>query len=375
MVPGRRQDYDVFIIGGGPAGLATAIAARRKGFSVAVADGYAPSIDKPCGEGMMPHTVAALRELGVAFSSQGGVPFRGIQFISGGLCLRADFPKGQGIGIRRPSLHHKMAQEAERLGVHPLWRTPVRGVRGKEIQLASGVVTAEWIIGADGTASRMRYWAGLDTSHSRRQRFAIRRHYRISPWSDYTEVHWGPRLQAYVTPTSEEEVCVVILSESREGANFERALVHFSQLRERLANAELSGNERGCVTAMYSLPCVARGNVALVGDASAGVDAITGEGLGLAFRQAQALTQAIASHDLAGYERAHRRLLRRPMYMGKLMLQLANSRWLRDGAMRGMHRAPELFERLLAIHVGHATPKDILSTGAQLGWQFLATVA
>ena len=48
------KSTDIFVIGGGPAGLATAIAARQRGFDVVVADGAQPPIDKPCGEGLMP---------------------------------------------------------------------------------------------------------------------------------------------------------------------------------------------------------------------------------------------------------------------------------------------------------------------------------
>jgi len=40
---------DVFVVGGGPAGLALAIAARQRGLSVVVADGANPPIDKTCG--------------------------------------------------------------------------------------------------------------------------------------------------------------------------------------------------------------------------------------------------------------------------------------------------------------------------------------
>jgi menaquinone-9 beta-reductase len=374
-VVGRRQDCDLFVIGGGPAGLATAIAARRKGFTVVVADGAVPPVDKPCGEGLMPHTVAALGELGVALSPLSGFSFRGIQFVSNKVRVSADFPVGQGIGIRRQSLHHTMMKEADRLGIQLLWKTAVKGVDRGEVQFASGSVVARWIVGADGSSSRVRRWTGLDTARGRKQRFAVRRHYRVRPWSDYTEVHWGPRLQAYITPIAAEEICIVVVGERREDANFERAVIYFPELGGRLSLAGLAGRERGCVTVTHSLPRVSRGNVALVGDASGGVDAITGEGLGLAFRQAQVLIQAIESDDLAVYERAHRELLLRPMWMGRMMLQIGKSSWLREHAMRGMHRAPELFERLLAIHVGQTSARDVLSVAGQLGWQFLATVA
>src|SRR5207253_2995692 len=70
---------DVFVIGGGPAGLAAAIAARKRGFEVVVADGAQPPIDKACGEGVMPDGVAALARLGVAATINHGFPFHGIR--------------------------------------------------------------------------------------------------------------------------------------------------------------------------------------------------------------------------------------------------------------------------------------------------------
>ena len=53
-------ETDVFIAGGGPAGLACAIAASLRGLTVQVVDGLKPPIDKACGEGLMPDTLAAL---------------------------------------------------------------------------------------------------------------------------------------------------------------------------------------------------------------------------------------------------------------------------------------------------------------------------
>jgi flavin-dependent dehydrogenase len=372
VIPGERET-DVFVIGGGPAGLAAAIAARQKGFSVTLADGAAPPIEKPCGEGLMPETRKALADLGVALPAATGFPFRGIQFVADGRRASGDFPQGQGIGLRRPVLHSALVQHAETLGVHFLWKTPVRGIAPYEVLLAQQQsVKTRWIIGADGTGSRVRRWSDLDTSLHRQQRSATRRHYRVRPWNEYMEIHWAPHSQAYVTPISSEEVCIVTMAERPAQAAFDESLANLPELRERLAGAELSSRERGVITAMCSLRRVARGNVALVGDASGGVDAITGEGLRLSFRQALALADTMAANDLCAYQRAHRHLALRPLLIGELMLQLARNSWLRERYMRAMQRRADLFERLLAMHVSRPSPKDMVTASAQFGWQFLA---
>jgi menaquinone-9 beta-reductase len=366
------QERDVFVIGGGPAGLAAAIAARQKGFSVTVADGAEPPIDKACGEGLMPETLGALRKLGVELPVGAGYRFQGIQFAQDDLRVTADFPDGAGIGIRRTVLHELLIREAEKCGVALLWKTPVTGIAADGVQLPGGRMRARWIIGADGGSSRVRRWSGLSAAAFNSRRVASRRHYRVAPWSEYVEFHWGPFAQAYVTPISSGEVCIVVISETAEGADFERALETLPQLRERLAGAELCSRERGAITAMHSLARVWRGNVALLGDASGGVDAITGEGLRIAFLQAFALADAMEAGDLCAYGRAHRRLARRPIWMGKLMLQLGRKAGFRLRALRMFKRNPKLFERMIAIHVGHATPGDVVLTGVQMGWQFLA---
>lgn len=367
-----RDSTDVFIAGGGPAGLATAIALCQKGFQVTIADGTAPSIDKPCGEGMMPETLAALHALGVDIEPGDGQKFRGISFVQGGARVFADFPQGPGMGLRRPLLHQRLVAKAEECGVRLLWNTPVSGIDAESVQLSHGKIYARWIIGADGQGSRVRRWSGLEATSHNKQRYANRRHYRVKPWSHYVEIHWGTHVQAYVTPVGSEEVCVVITSEQAEHASFDRALNELPELNDLLAEAELSSRERGTTTSMQLLHNVQRKNVALVGDASGGVDAITGEGLRLAFQQAIALGDSIAMNDLRQYQHAHRELARHPMLMGNLLLWLGRNPRMRGRVIRALESKPEIFARLLATHVGPGSSVELLSTGVLLGWRLLA---
>ena len=74
------ENADVLIVGAGPAGLATAIAARLQGLSVTVTDARRPPIEKACGEGLLPEGVAALSRLGIQLNSDVAFPIAGIRF-------------------------------------------------------------------------------------------------------------------------------------------------------------------------------------------------------------------------------------------------------------------------------------------------------
>ena len=362
---------DVFIIGGGPAGLAAAIAARQHGFDVVVADGARPPIDKPCGEGLMPDGRVALAQLGVFVPEADSHPFRGISFISGGLRVAASFPNGAGIGVRRTVLHSLMIAKAEALGVSLLWQTPVTGLHADGVLLGKQRIRSRWIVGADGGHSLVRRWAGLDRYHYDRTRFAFRRHYRVSPWSDCMELHWGSKCQIYVTPVAADEICVALVSRDPH-LRLDAALPAFPEIDARLREAEPTSAERGAISSTRKLRQVYQGRVALVGDASGAVDSITGEGLCLTFRQAQVLAGCFAAGDLQSYQQQHRALARRPAMMSQLMLALDWKTSLRQRVMRAFGSDPRLFSRMLAMHVGALSPSDFLANSFSLGWRLLS---
>ncbi len=365
------RETDVFVIGGGPAGLAAAIAARQRGFRVVVADGAQPPIDKACGEGLMPDGLAALARLGIQLSLSDAHPFRGIRFLSGTLSADGHFPAGGcGLAVRRISLHRVMMERAAHLGVELLWRAAVTGMSAEGVQVGKHMVRARWIIGADGSDSRVRRWARIDSNSRPRLRYAFRRHFRVAPWTDHMEVYWGDRCQGYATAVSSEQVCVALASPD-PNLRLEDGLRQLPELRARLSEAETVSTERGALTGNRTFRRVWRGNVALIGDASGTVDAITGDGLGLAFSQAVALADSLKSGNLARYQIEHRRLMLRPRYMARLMLTLDGRPRLQQRTLQVFQKRPELFRRLLELHVGALSPLHVALDGLTLGWGLL----
>jgi len=165
------------------------------------------------------------------------------------------------------------------------------------------------------------------------------------------EIHWGHGCQVYVTPVAANEVCVAMVSRSPDLRLDEALARQFPGLRERLPESASSGRERGAVTGNVTLRSMTRGNIALVGDASGSVDAIAGEGICLAFRQAEALAEAMESGSLAGYDASCRRIARRPHFMAKTMLQLDRGPAMQDRVMKLVSAQPWIFHRLLEFHI------------------------
>lgn len=364
-------DTDVLVVGGGPAGLAAAIAVRQQGLRVTVADCASPPIDKACGEGLMPDSLEVLRRLGVRLEGIATGRFRGIKFLGPEGSVTADFPRGEGVGVRRVRLHELFVQHAEAAGAELLWNARVLLADGFTVKVNGRTIRSRWLIGADGQNSRVRDWAGLSAGRLRARRIALRQHFRVRPWSEYVEIYWGNGSQAYVTPVGDDQICVALISRERF-ASFEDGLTDFPELVDHLAGAAALTNARGALSISRRLQQVWRDRVALIGEASGSVDAITGEGLAMGFRQALALAQALVSGDLSSYARAHREISSLPEFMARTMLLLDSSAVIRRRALSALSHQPDLFSRMLSVHVGELRRSDF---GARdllnLGWQML----
>lgn len=362
---------EVIIAGGGPAGLAAAIATRQAGFDVSLFDGARPPIDKACGEGIMPDGLEALQRLGVTVPRSQVCAFSGIRFLDDSHVVGAKFPNGAGYGIRRVMLHNLMSERAAELGVELHWGARVTEVFPDSIQVDGERLAYRWLVCADGQNSPLRKTIGLFPSTAARLRYGFRRHYCIAPWTDFVEVHWAGCGQMYVTPIADDQVCVAFIT-GELGLRFDAALPRFSKLAKRLHGAEVEGTTIGAVTASRRLRRVQRRRIALIGEAAGSVDAITGEGLSIAFHQALELTAALRSGRLDSYQQAHDRVMRIPRTMSRLLLSLDQHQNFRRRVLRALEREPGAFDRMLAIHLGASTVRKIpFGQALRLGWKIV----
>jgi flavin-dependent dehydrogenase len=303
----------------------------------------------------MPAGVRALAALGVDLARLRAAPFRGVRFVERGRAFAGCFATGPGLGVRRTALSRALLDAAAKAGAHVRFECALESWHadggGVLVQTREGELRARILVGADGIASRVRAAAGLAMQNASR-RFGMRRHYRIAPWSEFVEVHWSDALEAYLTPVAGDEVGVALLW-SGDGGRFDEHLARLPALVERLAGAEPVSEVRGSGPFWQrALRRTAHG-VALVGDAAGYTDAVTGEGITLALRCAEALACAIAERrPLCDYEASWRRLSRdHRAFAGLLRLAVEHPR-LRRAAFGALEGAPWLFEALLRRAAG-----------------------
>jgi flavin-dependent dehydrogenase len=336
---------DVVVVGGGPVGLAVGIEAARAGRRAVVLERCRGIVDKACGEGLMPHGVARLAELGVSIPAWGAHVVRGIRYVDGDVVAEADFPS-PGLGVRRTALEEALRGKLAELGGELRTGVDVRAWTQDADKVVVGDLEARWLVAADGLHSRVRKEAGFEVRVGARRRMGMRRHFCVRPWSPYVEVHWSDGLEAYVTPAGPERVGVALLWGGEEGADYDRFLTRFPALAAKLGPPETE--VRGAGPFDVTVDTQVRGRVLLVGDAAGYVDALTGEGIALGLTSAQALIATL--EQPAAWTSTWRALTRRHRQLTRVLLAVSGRPALRRQMIRAFRRYPSAFGALLAYN-------------------------
>ncbi|HNM92905.1 MAG TPA: NAD(P)/FAD-dependent oxidoreductase [Mycobacterium sp.] len=333
---------DLLVVGGGPAGLVTGLHAARAGLDVVVADRRQGPIDKACGEGLMPHTVAQLEKFGIPLR---GRPFHGITYLDETHRVDAGFRAGVGMGVRRTALHAALLEAATAAGVR-LVHNDIGPVTQDGTSVRCGEFRARYLAAADGLHSPIRRSLGLGRPSRGVRRWGIRRHYATAPWSDRVEVYWAPGAEAYVTPVADDCVGVAILTSTQGG--FDRHLTEFPLLAAHLAG-QPHGTDRAAGPLRQPVSSRTADRVLLVGDAAGYVDALTGEGLGIAFAGAELLVNCVVSDNTQDYDRQWRKMSRRYRLLTAALLEASGFEPVRSRLVPAAAALPAVFAGMVNL--------------------------
>ncbi|MCX4386692.1 geranylgeranyl reductase family protein [Micromonospora peucetia] len=354
-----RDEFDVVVVGAGPAGSAAALAARRAGASVLLLDRSDFPRDKACGDGIAAHALDVLDELGVSDAVAGHTPLPALRLVGpgGGTVARA-LPR-PAYTVPRRVFDARLVAAAVVAGAQ-LRRHVVRHieVRADRVVLDGGL-TARAVVGADGAGSIVRRVLGQRPNPDRHLALAIRGYAPALP---------GPPEQLIVTsaPRWPAYAWSFPIGNGRANVGYGEVLRGEPLTRAHLVDrlgALLPETDPTTVTDLRAhhlplsthRPSPGLGRVVLAGDALSLINPFTGEGIFYAL-----LSGALAGAAAAGspeqaarrYADGLRRRLGTHLRHSSLAAWLARHRRVVDAAVRAARRDERVYRAVVELGLG-----------------------
>lgn len=324
------MEYDVIVVGAGPAGSSTAFHLAKRDVRVLLLDKAAFPRDKICGDGIAPRAVRTLYKMGLQERLDGRFnKFHGFRFAGAGRAVVENkipptprFPD-HGYIIRRIDLDGILANHAREAGAL-MWEgcevrgplveggrvTGVRAVRdGRELEL-----TAPVVVGADGPHSPLGRAMGLLVDDPLYMGVSIRQYFEgVEDIGDYLEVYPEKLISpgsGWVFPVTREGVANVgvgamLYHIKRDGINlrrfFEALLNDAPHVAPKMRNARPISPIRGELLRVgLGASRIECPGMILVGDAASMTNPVSGEGVTYALETGEMAAEHILDSRMNG---------------------------------------------------------------------------
>ena len=395
-------DYDVAIVGLGPAGSAAATLLARAGWHVVAVDRALFPREKPCAEYLSPAAGPLLSELGVLerLEATGPGHLRGFRvFTPNGAVFQGDFAgtrtlTGQpifetGLAIPRRVLDAALVEAARRAGADLRQRWTLSQIERdrdgawKLIPTRGDPMRARLLIGADGIHSTVARRLGLHRP-GRLRKVALVAHMRgVAGLSAYGEMHVAGRRYVGLAPLEcDGDLCNVamVVDAARDGAKLagraesflRETLDTFPGLRGRLTDARLVRPTLATSGLHTRARRLSDGGLLLVGDAAGYYDPFTGEGIYRGLRSAvlaaRVASEALAAGDiragrLARYDALYRAEFRGKRLVERLIQTAVQSPPLMNHVAARLARRKALADTIVAVTGDFLSPATVLRPG------------
>lgn len=395
-------EADVVIVGGGPAGAATAWFLAARGVDVLLLDRAHFPRDKVCAEYLSPEASRVLDAMGVLskVENAGGTQLAGMLVRApSGESFRGHFAgahgfrgfRDSGLALRRTILDSILLDHARAAGVRVREGTRVVDVtaaRGR----ATGVLIAEsdgarvrigarLVIGADGLRSIVSRRLGLARRSRWPSRIALVGHYTgVGGVGEVGEMHVDQHGYLGVAPVGRGVVNVAVVVPAARAKEIAGARSEFLEewiedrphLRERFAGARLVSPARATGPFASAVRRAWSPGAALVGDAADFFDPFTGEGIYAALRGGELLSGFVcealaaapagagADASLAAYDRARRAEFGGKWKLERLVGTAVAFPAIMNRAVRALSRRKDLADLFVGAAGDFVPPAEVL---------------
>lgn len=370
--------WEVAVIGGGLAGLSTAIQLGAAGHRVVVCEKLAFPMHRVCGEYISMEVVPFMRErLGIDPFAHGAVRIGRLEVTApNGRQLSQELEQG-GFGWSRYAMDVALRDRALAVGVTVLERTNVLDIRrkaagGYAIETnAHGTIVAQEVVGAFGKRSNLDRKLGRSWFYERSPYIGVKRHIRWAGMpDDVIALHNFDRGYCGISRVEEEGVyclCYLahrsVLEEHKSLAAMEAAIVcqnpHLARIwseAEMLWPAPKVINE---VT--FVRKSMRQEGIWFCGDTAGMIAPLCGNGMAMALHSAHLLAEALgpvlsgerpSQEAQEAYHRAWRRVFGRRLWVGRNVQRLFGQPRLTDAFVRVMRGLPSVTRALVRLTHG-----------------------
>lgn len=295
------KNIKAIIVGGGLAGLTSALELKKRGFEVVVLEREAQIKRKVCGEYLSPLGVLIAKQLGLGLLLKNYKNIIGMNLIApNGSLVETTFPKGHGLSLNRELFEKDLLRMVQDNGIEVKLGYRIDNIKYEKEQWHIDNMQADLLIGADGRQSMVARYLGL-SKESKKKTIAI--HFYLKRLQDHQRrgemIVLGDGQYIGINPVSEVEdnISWVGPTDNLKSLGGRQKLIEEILNHPRMI--ELYGNNpdidliSSVSQVSHEVKDVYAKNVVLIGDAAGFIDPLTGEGMTRAFESTQFLAKAL----------------------------------------------------------------------------------